>query len=106
MTVTIDQTADEAVIINNGTLQLTATVLPWGFASEELTWTSSDETKATVDENGLVTSVGSDDCTVTITATSVQDPEASDSIEVTIAFLHQELIQCLIQDTPLRALFL
>ncbi len=89
--VKIDQTAEEAQIINNGTLQLTATVTPWGYASEEVVWTSSDETKATVDEDGLVTSVASTDCTVTITATSVQDETASDSIEVTIAFLHQDL---------------
>ena len=91
ISVKIDQTAAEAQIVNNGTLQLTATVLPWGYASEELIWTSSDETVATVDENGLVTSVASEDATVTITATSAQDETASDSIEVTITFLHQLL---------------
>ena len=89
--VKIDQDDEEAVIINNGTLQLTATVYPWGYASEEVLWTSSDETIATVDENGLVTSVGSTDATVTIKATSVQDETAFDEITVTITFLHKML---------------
>ena len=89
--VKIDQTAEDAVIINNGTLQLTATVYPWGFAKEDVIWTSEDETLATVDENGLVTSVASEDATVKITATSVEDPEAFDSIEVSIVFFHKEL---------------
>ena len=91
ITVKIDQTAEEAKIINNGTLQLTATIYPWGFVKEDLIWTSEDETIATVDENGLVTSVASGDATVKITATSAEDETASDSIEVTITFLHKML---------------
>ena len=91
ISVEIDQDEDDALIVNNGTLQLTATVLPWAFADEELEWTSSDESIATVDENGLVTSVGTEDATVTITATSMADPKASDSIEVTIFFVHKNL---------------
>ena len=52
---------------------VTATVKPDDATNKELTWTSSDETVATVDATGKVTAtdkVG----TVTITATSKADP--------------------------------
>lgn len=56
--------------INRGsdTIQLTATVEPDDAANKNVTWTSSDDSVATVDQNGLVTihSVGD----VTITATT------------------------------------
>ncbi len=50
------------------TLQLTATVLPES-ADPRVTWSSNDETKATVNERGVVTGVA--EGSVTITATSV-----------------------------------
>ena len=53
-----------------GTQQLTASLLPAG-ATGDVAWSSSDETAATVDANGLVTNVnaGRSDVNVTITAT-------------------------------------
>ena len=81
----------EGTIVNKGTLKLNATVYPWGFADDTVTWTSSDESLATVDENGLVTSVASEEGTVIITATSAADPEASDSCKVDIVILHKDL---------------
>lgn len=51
--------------------------------SQEVTWTSSDEDVATVDENGLVTPVIGG-ATVVITATSKADPTKSDSVEFRI----------------------
>ncbi len=50
------------------TLQLTATVLPNTADDTTVSWSSSDTTKATVDENGVVTGVAPG--TVTITATT------------------------------------
>ena len=64
------------------TVQLTAVVTPDDATDQEVTWTSSDETIATVDNNGLVTAVA--DGTVTITATSVSNPSVSATCEVVV----------------------
>ncbi|WP_187274027.1 S-layer homology domain-containing protein [Paenibacillus sp. N3.4] len=45
-------------IVKNSTQQLTATVLPAGAYNKAVNWNSSDESVATVDENGVVTAVG------------------------------------------------
>jgi len=59
------------------TVQVMATVAP-SDAPQTVTWTSSDPTRATVDNTGLVTTFlqGS----VTITATSTEDPTKSGSV--------------------------
>lgn len=77
VTVTIDEPLSTTVV-NGTTLQLT------GSASDgsTLTWTSSDDTKATVDATGLVTADATNVGTVTITATS---GSASASIELTVS---------------------
>lgn len=74
VTVTIEDPVSSEVV-EGTTLQLV------GAASDgsELTWTSSDETKATVDATGLVSALA--EGAVTITATS---GEASDSVELTV----------------------
>lgn len=46
-------------------LQLTAVVLPEDVSDKTVVWTSSNETIATVDENGLVTGVAMGDVTIT-----------------------------------------
>lgn len=61
---------------------LTVTPTPEG-ANDVVTWTSSDETVATV-ANGVVTAVSSG--TATITATSTVAPEVSASATVTVTF--------------------
>ena len=65
-------------VVNGTTLQLV------GAASDgsTLTWSSSDNTIATVDSTGLVTADSTNVGTVTITATS---GEASDSVELTVS---------------------
>jgi len=63
------------------TLQLTATVYPKG-ASQEIAWTSNDETKASVDGKGLVTALN--DGMVSIKATSVVAPSISQVFSLVI----------------------
>ena len=61
---------EEQVIVSTGkTYSLTANALPWNAPAENrvLTWSSADESVATVDGNGVVTAVS--EGTVTITAT-------------------------------------
>ena len=63
--ITLDQTS---LSMNSGTTaQLTATISP-DDAIATITWTSSDESVATVDHNGLVTAVAGGTCTITATA--------------------------------------
>ena len=61
---------------------LTATVLPADAANKQLTWTSSDESVATV-TNGEVTTVGVGAATITATATDGSGVSASCQIIVT-----------------------
>ncbi len=59
-----------ASVINGGKLRLDPTVTPEG-ADSVLTWTSSDTSKVTVDQNGVVTAVGTGKATVTVSADGV-----------------------------------
>ena len=78
-TVTLD--TDELSVLLNSTARLKAKVLPWG-ADDSVTWTSADESIATVDEEGIVTGVA--EGTTTVTATSVADPNASATATVIV----------------------
>lgn len=64
------------------TMQLQATVLPATANDRGLQWKSSDESVATVDGNGLVTSVNDGCCT--ITATSVDGTGISASCDIVV----------------------
>lgn len=63
------------------TVDLEAVVNPVG-ASQLVTWTSSDETKASVSATGLVTGIAAG--TATITATSAADGTKTDTAEITV----------------------
>ncbi len=69
------------------TAQLTATVAPANATNQNVTWSSQDESVATVDENGLVTGVAlNGKTTITVTTedgnfTAVCQVEAYDAIE-------------------------
>jgi len=79
----------ELGLIKGGSAQLTASVLPWTATDRTVTWVSSDEAVATVDENGVVTAVGVG--TAEITATSNLDPSFSASSIVTVSTLNYTL---------------
>lgn len=90
--VTIDTETDQ--VYAGETLQLSATILPAEATYRTLKWTSSDETVATVDKNGLVTGVVNDaiHATVTITATSMDGGQtASKQITVNQIVQPQEI---------------
>ena len=76
-----------ATIMAGEAFALTATVTPGDADDPSVTWTSSDETVATVDENGNVTT-DADTVTVkhvvTITATSVDNPDVSATCTLTV----------------------
>ncbi len=69
--------------------KLSAVVYPWGYDDQRVLWTSSDETIATVDENGVVTGVA--EGSAIITATSVADPSGSADCEVTFMVIDRDL---------------
>ena len=69
VSITKDGTVTSYETLNkDATLQLTATVEPSNATNKAVTWSSSDETVATVDKNGLVTAVGGGTATITATA--------------------------------------
>ena len=72
-------------IVFPNTEQLTAVVTPADAIDKSLLWTSDNPTVATVDANGLVTSVGAG--VANITATSVDDPSRKDVCLVTVSIL-------------------
>ena len=74
---------DSATVYLNGTKELSAQTTLNGSAFGGVTWTSSDESVATV-ENGVVTGVSIG--TVTITATSINCPSVSATCTVTIKY--------------------
>ncbi len=58
---------EQITLTEGGTEQLTATVLPEEATDKTITWTSSDETIATVDDKGEVTAVKAGTATITVT---------------------------------------
>lgn len=54
---------------SSATSQLSVTIAPSNAYNKNVVWSSSDESVATVDQNGLVTAVAGGTCTITCTAT-------------------------------------
>ncbi|OUN17685.1 hypothetical protein B5G38_01235 [Gemmiger sp. An87] len=61
----------ELEVGENGTKPLAVKILPEGATGVELTYSSSDESVATVDQNGNVTAVSAGECVITTTGTMV-----------------------------------
>jgi parallel beta-helix repeat protein len=74
-------TAPTLSVEQKETLQLVAEVQP-ASASQAVTWSTSDPTRATVSAAGLVT--GGDVGPVTITATSTANPALSDAVQLNV----------------------
>ena len=66
----------------NETLQLTATITPNIASNKSVSWTSSDSSVATVDDNGLVTAIATG--TAVIKATTTDGSYLSASCDVTV----------------------
>lgn len=79
MNVTLNESADTLTAVND-TIQLTAVVTPDNARNKTVTWSSSDETVATVDNNGFVTAVGNGIAIITATA-----EEQTATCEITVA---------------------
>ena len=79
--IALDKSAEDVYL--GKTLQLTATVLPNNTTNKVVTWTSSDPSFATVDENGLVTVVNISNTPITITATTTDGTQLSATCAIT-----------------------
>lgn len=62
--VSLDKTSDELEV--GDTLKLTATIEPADATNPNVTWSSSDENVATVDENGTVKAVAAGTAVITV----------------------------------------
>jgi uncharacterized protein YjdB len=89
--ITLDQST--VVINENETLQLTATVMPEDATNRMVTWNSSNEAVATVDENGLVTAVAPGSAVITAMTTDGSNLSASCNITVLQGIVLAESIQ-------------
>lgn len=78
--ITLDKT--EGILNVGNTVTITATVAPEEATNPAVTWSSSDESVATVDETGKVTAVATGNAT--ITATSEDDSSVSANYELTV----------------------
>lgn len=79
------------------TVQLITNVSPDNAADKRLTWTSSDSSIATVDENGLVTFKDKNG-SVDITATSAADPSVTDTFTMKQAIADAGDVETIVED--------
>ena len=72
----------QSVLLNPGDQkQFTATVHPWNTVNRDVIWSSSDDSVAVVDENGLVTATGAGETLITVT-TAVGGFSASAEVKI------------------------
>ena len=93
LTTSIELNETEIEVTEGETVQLTATVLPEDATDKTVTWASSDESVASVDENGLVTAVAPGAATITAMANDGSNLSASCNITVLQGFVLAESIQ-------------
>lgn len=78
--VTLDKTS--LTITQGDTATLTATVTPSQTSDKSVTWVSSNEAVATVDQNGVVTAVAEGSASITCTPTAGTDETSSCTVTV------------------------
>ncbi|MBO5079124.1 MAG: S8 family serine peptidase, partial [Oscillospiraceae bacterium] len=72
-------------IIKGTTAKVIANVQPWTATNRDVTWSSTDPSIATVDENGVITGIAPG--TTLVTAASKLDPTKTASCQVTVNLL-------------------
>ena len=79
-------TPSTATVVAGGTVALSAAVVTTGFAPQTVTWSSADETVATVNADGVVTVLADATTadTVVITATSTYDNTITGTATITV----------------------
>ncbi|WP_367296868.1 Ig domain-containing protein [Loigolactobacillus coryniformis] len=75
-------TTSKGSLTYNGTTQATATLTPSGSTSKVTSWTSSDNSVATVDPNGVVTAFGKGTAMITATVTNSDGSTVSGTSEL------------------------
>ncbi|MBP5796805.1 MAG: choice-of-anchor J domain-containing protein [Bacteroidales bacterium] len=75
-------TASDVTVVNGQTATISYTVAPTNATDQSVTFTSADETIATVDADGVVTGVNPGETTITIA--SVSNPQVTAEITVTV----------------------
>ncbi|MHC6181193.1 cell wall-binding repeat-containing protein [Clostridium sp. JNZ X4-2] len=88
--VTLDKTS--TTIQKGSTDKLTAAITPSNATDKGLTWSSSDESVATVDQNGLVTGVGAGTATITV-ITADGNKTASCTVTVNDGTLQNNIVE-------------
>lgn len=78
--ITLDKT--EGILNVGNTVTITATVAPEEATNPAVTWSSSDESVATVDETGKITAVATGNATITATSNSNSDVNATYDVTV------------------------
>lgn len=61
---------EEVNLIGDSSDQLTATIEPDNTTDQSLSWSSSDTSVVTIDENGKITAVGKGEATITVTTSN------------------------------------
>ncbi|WP_242837277.1 Ig-like domain-containing protein [Alkaliphilus transvaalensis] len=74
-------TEDDQTLVVTDTLQLNAVVAPADATNKDVTWSSDNDTVATVDANGLVTAEAEGVAVITVTT---NDGSFTATVEITV----------------------
>ena len=81
----------------NSSLQMVATVLPNEIKNKEVIWSLNEDSLATINQNGILTTKTSNG-TVVVTATSKEDPSISGSASIKIAIPTDRTEEVIVED--------
>lgn len=99
----VEISRDTLELLSGSTGKLSATVTPWTATDRTVTWSTSDASVATVNEEGVVTGVAEGVCT--ITATANLDTNFSASCTVTVSTVKTTLKGILMDPNEQTRLF-